>query len=746
MRGEKREFPRMRMWEWALLLLCLTLFGTQAMISARSKSATFDEQYHITRGYAYLRTGDFRMSYSHPPLANVWSSLPLIGLPELNLPTDHVSWADGDLPAFADEFLWRANENPQHIVALARAPVVVLGVILVTAMFWWTRQLAGAMASWVVLFLAIFDPNLLAHSHLVTTDLGLTCFLLLTIWRLWCWLERPLPLNLILVGLLSGATMATKFSGLMVWPIILYIVFLYPRYTFRRLLAVTGMGLIALATLWVVYRLDFGPLPNTEWPIAIPAPYYFSSLKRTLEDFEMVSRPAFLMGQVSDRGWWYYFPVALAVKNSIPLLLLSALGIFPLLRLSGLRRSSVLWLPFLFFLGLGMTGRLSIGFRHILPGIPFLIVIAGHSVLLSNVLGIERSRLVTPVVGVLLLWHAASTVNLFPDYEAYFNEFVGGPAGGHRVLVDSNLDWGQDLPALKQLMDNQGFAKVYLSYFGTAPPEKYGISYQPLPSFPRFVSGMEVKAYNPYTPPPGWYAISATSLRLGLYLENRELYAYFSEKEPVAQAGYSINLYEVQYPADTTIKRDVVVDRAVWDIPAEEYALVQDQRLVAKWTQSANTTITWPQQETELSPDTKSIEANFDDAFALVGFAIPQVELKPGEALDVTLNWQVKTADIPMPFPTTADPLAAFIHLSSAEDPSDIVAQYDGWETAVTGLETGDMINQSVQLQVPDDTPPGSYRIRVGLYSPQSWQRLPVTWAGEMADFITLTPIRVVTE
>ncbi len=123
---------------------------------------------------------------------------------------------------------------------------------------------------------------------------------------------------------------------------------------------------------------------------------------------------------------------------------------------------------------------------------------------------------------------------------------------------------------------------------------------------------------------------------------------------------------------------------------------------------------------------------------------MPQPEVKTGEALAVTLVWQVKTADIAMPSPTTADPLAAFIHVSSASDQSDIVAQYDGWETALTGLETGDIITQSVQVQVPEDTPPAVYQLRVGLYSPQSWQRLPVVWSGEATDSVTLGPITVV--
>ena len=96
-----------------------------------------------------------------------------------------------------------------------------------------------------------------------------------------------------------------------------------------------------------------------------------------------------------------------------------------------------------------------------------------------------------------------------------------------------------------------------------------------------------------------------------------------------------------------------------------------------------------------------------------------------------------------MPLPTVDDPLAAFIHLSSPDDPGNIVAQYDGWETALTGLETGDVISQSVQLQVSGATPPDTYQLVVGLYSPQTWQRLPVTSTAETVDSVTLSSIEV---
>lgn len=733
----------MRFWEWILLVLCLILFAAQAAFSASTKSATFDEEYHITRGYAYLRTGDFRMSFSHPPLVNAWSSLPLLWFPEINLPLDHQSWEDGNLLQFADEFLWRANENPGEIVAAARLPVIALGLLLIVTMFWWTRMLAGASASALVLILATFDPNLLANSRLATNDLGLTCFLLLAIWRLWCWLERPSRMNIILAGLFAGATMATKYSGLMVWPIIFFIMLIYPGYTHRRLIVLASMGIVACILLWAVYLFDFGPLPGSVWSIPIPAPFYISNLWGTFVDFEVVSRPAFLLGQVSDHGWWYYFPVALAVKNAVPLLVLSALGIYPLLRLLGPRRASVLWLPFLFFLALGMSGRLSIGYRHILPGIPFLIIIASYTILWREILGAGR-RLVVPIVVILLFWYVAGTVNLFPHYEAFFNELAGGPANGHRILVDSNLDWGQDLPALKQLMEEQGLERVNLSYFGTAVPEQHGINYQPLPSFPRFLKGREAQAYNPYTPPPGWYAISATSLRLGLYLQNRDLYAFFRDMEPVAQAGYSINLYEVQYPEETSIKRDVIIDQAVWDMPAEQFSHLPDQRLALKWTQSANTEFTRPEANAILPANLQAIGAEFGEALSLLGFVIDQPQVNAGEGLAMTMVWQVLGADIPMPSPTTADPLAVFVHIASVGDASDIVAQYDGWETAWAGLEAGDIIIQNIQIQIPEDTPSGLYRLYAGLYSPQSWERLLVTTAGETADSVSLSTITIV--
>ena len=134
--------------------------------------------------------------------------------------------------------------------------------------------------------------------------------------------------------------------------------------------------------------------------------------------------------------------------------------------------------------------------------------------------------------GLLVAWLVIGTLLIFPHQEAYFNPLAGPWQNWSSILVDSNLDWGQDLPALKQVMEARGINSVNLAYFGKAVPEAYGVNYRPLPGYLRFMQGREVSAYNPYTPPPGWYAISATALRLGtLQPDTTDLYAPLSRHE-----------------------------------------------------------------------------------------------------------------------------------------------------------------------------------------------------------------------
>ena len=507
-------------WEWLILILCLLLFVWQTTTASQLKSASFDEQYHLAAGASYLKTSDFRIASTHPPLAGLIAASALQNRDDYVIPIEHPSWQESNRFIFAEQFLWVANDNAQSLLVAARIPIILLGTILLLVIWLWARQIWGIGGSWVALLLAVFDPNLLANSRLITSDLALTAFFLLAMWRFGHWLKRPSLLNLFLVGLFAGCAIASKYTGLLIAPTLLLCWAIFPHkkpHWPRQFFSIAGMGLVALFVLWAVYRFDTGVIAGSRLPIPVPAPYFWQNLWATFVKLpsEATAKLNFLLGQVSAGGWWYYFPVALAVKTPIPTLLLSLFGIIMVGRKDRIRETVCIWLPSLIFFALGMTGLLTIGYRHILPALPFLIMIAGYG---GQMLLLQSSRkrpYPAILLSLLLLWLILRTGRIYPHQEAYFNELASDWRNWSEILVDSNLDWGQDLIALRQLMHDYGLSELNLAYFGMAHPEAYDINYKPLPGYLQFVAGNEVSAYNPYTPQPGWYAISATSLRLG---------------------------------------------------------------------------------------------------------------------------------------------------------------------------------------------------------------------------------------
>jgi hypothetical protein len=252
-------------------------------------------------------------------------------------------------------------------------------------------------------------------------------------------------------------------------------------------------------------------------------------------------RRAFLLGEQSDEGWWYYFPVTLALKTPLPLLLLAgaaaALGLFDWRRHA---RDAWLWLPPIAYLALSMSRSLNIGHRHLLPLVPFVLLGAARAFVALWRRGRPAAR---GALVLLLVWYGASVLRVHPHYLAYFNELVR-PDEGHRFLVDSNLDWGQDLPGLKAYMDRNGIAKLKLSYFGTAEPRFYGIQCERLPGYPPPpdpVGAVE---------PGDVVAVSATNLE-GVYLSDDpdalRLMRRLKRQTPLATIGYSILVYRAEF-------------------------------------------------------------------------------------------------------------------------------------------------------------------------------------------------------
>jgi 4-amino-4-deoxy-L-arabinose transferase-like glycosyltransferase len=522
----------------ALVLLMLS-FGL-ALTSAIQKSPTMDEQNHIARGAAYLGTGDPRLSVEHPPLVNVLSALPAHLLLDLSLPLDGW-WEAGEWYHFADNFLWRANQDPDRIVFLARLPIIGLGLMLAALVFRWASARFGPWGGLLAAAFCALDPNVLAHERLSTTDVGATFFVFLAAYAFWRMLRRPSASRILWAGLALGLAFAAKLSALLFGPILALAILLDAipggPGRIRRLLSRAGIvmmaTLLALLVVWAAYRFQVGPLE--EGGIPVPAPPYIRGIQAIL-DFASGGRPGYLLGQLNTEGWWYYFPVAFAVKT--PLATLAGLLIATLAMLRRPTRDDlfILFPPLLFFL-ISITARLNLGYRHLLPMLPFLAV---------HLARLVRLR-VSPYLPVaLVLWLALATARIYPHFLAYFNPVGGGPENGWRILADSNVDWGQDLKGLRAWMKREGVEQVRLSWFGSAYPEAYDIIYDPLPGV-GFGSYFELWSNPPFTrddPEPGIYVISANNL-VGLALPDPDLYAWFRARPPDDHVGYSLLIYRV---------------------------------------------------------------------------------------------------------------------------------------------------------------------------------------------------------
>jgi len=195
-------------------------------------------------------------------------------------------------------------------------------------------------------------------------------------------------------------------------------------------------------------------------------------------------------------------------------------------------------LPLAVFLVAAMTAKLNIGARHILTIYPFVLLLAGCAV--NKFYGAPRKSFRLLLVSLCLL-AISEFISIYPHYLAFFNQFTGGPRNGHKYLIDSNLDWGQDLKGLKHWMDEHDVRHINLSYFGTADPAYYRIDCTHLPGEPFFD---EKLTGDPRL--PGFVAVSVTNLR-GLYFPDnaRNLYKPLLDMKPAAVIGYSIYVYRV---------------------------------------------------------------------------------------------------------------------------------------------------------------------------------------------------------
>lgn len=533
------------LWAITLSLALLFLFMAQAVVFVHANSQTYDEAAYLAAGYAHLR-GDFTWMPEHPPLIKELCALPVAVRYALPFPAGMTEDGNRRLWIAGQQFLHAAPVPATDILALARLLNVFLGLLLVALVGWWSYRRWGLTGGLTGLALAAFEPNFIAHSGLVTTDVGVTLFGFASIYCLWEYVQRPRWFLVLLAGLLLGLAVVSKFSGLLtiviMVPILLLTVadgslrfpvgsrWLAGRTPVQRLLmAAALLGIIVLTA-----------------ALVIPPVYRFQGYSSWLQGISFQSsrtgqQPAYLLGELSTRGWLGYFVIAFLLKTPLGTLTLLAASLLAVRCGTRLQRADVefLLLPAFIILAAISWTRVDLGLRYVLPMYPFLLVTAAR-------LGTLRPPIgwLTPL---LVAATAISALAQAPQQLAYFQELCGGPSQGYRYLSDSNLDWGQDLLRLRAWQEAEGNPTIYLSCFGTAPPESYGVIYQLVPPtqvpVPTSTTTM--------VPEEGrqLFAISVVPWQ-GLYLPDPERFRWLRERTPVARPGHSMFIYDLTEDAD----------------------------------------------------------------------------------------------------------------------------------------------------------------------------------------------------
>ncbi len=525
------------------LCLLLIVFALRLGHASFEKSFTVDEPHYVGGGLFLWATGNYDPWTAlrlHPPLTFHIASAPLLGF-------DLSGHEIGPLLGFD---LLRSSDPPTRSVRIAaRAPFILLSCWGALLVFFWGREAAGDAAGLLAAFLFTFSPTLLAHGWIAHSDITVTVFGLQSLYALWRWSRRPTPWRLVACGVSLGLALISKISALLIassiallllaialrWRPLGPVLDACPEKAPAARLGWATLRLVALAAcavgaLWLGYggsfaTMDRVPIPWLEgWPV----PAYLFSLLADLEA-NSIGRTAFLLGEYSKSGWWYFFPVAFLLKTPPGLLLLLALAPFATHPArSGL--GAFLAVP------LGLYGfvacflwNVPMGLRYVLPILPLVYLWAATR--LSSARGGWRgAALALGCAGLVV-----SSALIHPHYLAYFNELAGGARRGYRYLVGSDLDWGQDLPALARHLEGDVARPVWLAYFGVEHPRRYGIAARPLA-----VCGSV----------PGTVAISASILQR-LYARPGSTkpapegcYDWLLEREPSAWIGYSILVYE----------------------------------------------------------------------------------------------------------------------------------------------------------------------------------------------------------
>jgi 4-amino-4-deoxy-L-arabinose transferase-like glycosyltransferase len=535
------------------LLACMLCISTYPIFGN-----VWDEPEHIAAGLVLIQRGEYRYDNQHPPLARLAAAIgPYLAGARFHGEPPPVGEAAGR------ELLYDSPASYDTILTLARLGMLPFLLLLVLACWLWAQRWYGRGCALLTLLFLVSTPVILGHAAVVALDVPVTAMTMLSLYLLLRWLQSPGIGSGLRFGLAAGLAVATKLSALpfigvaalslialrLLWLPRAPLAWRLPRRVGSALLALV-VALIAMVAIYGPTRvylttpamapsaaLDFlaghhGVLHELAYRVAaqVRVPLGVLMVPTNILGVEWHNQHghlSYLLGRTDLDGWWYFYPVALAVKTPLPLLLLGLSGL-GILAWRGWRARDIYTIaPAACFLSIlvfcCLYSHINIGVRHVLIAYPLLAIGAGQA--LHQAWRHWRAPLARVALAALLAWQLATLVFAYPDYLAYFNAFAGDHP--ERILVDSDLDWGgQDLRRLEQVLARRGVRQLWLGYKGTAD-----LAREPLPPFTPLRPGQPVS---------GWVAITMLTLQ-----ENPDGYGWLLRYPPVQRVGHSFNLYYI---------------------------------------------------------------------------------------------------------------------------------------------------------------------------------------------------------
>lgn len=559
-----------------LTVLLFAVFAFQLVCHAVRTSATVDEPFHILAGQRHWRCGDFGINPEHPPLLKLLATAPLNFRRLSEPPWECGSKFTPKFDGFSYGSTFIVENGIDKVVIPTRLAASSMSILLALLVFLAAWEMFGRWEALTALAILAFEPNLIAHGSIVTTDMAISATAFGAVYALYRFGKEQTLLRFLIAGLALGLMLAAKHSAV-IFVGILFALLLADTLFFRnetslvhrilsRTAAFAGMFLIGLAILWSFYGFRYRAISNKNAPTISVADYIRENGRpESVQSFparmteaishtgifpesyvlgmadviSWSSRNTVLFGRNYPAGNWLFFPVSLAVKSNIALVVLSPVGlIFLFFARQKWREGMFLLIPATVFLVFASLSSFTNSVRHILPIYGFLIVLASAGAIWLC----RKFNAFRYVCVALLIFNAAAAVRTAPRYLAFANDLWGGAENTHQIFRGANVDTGQSMKFVSEYLASQNVKDCWLTSFVHPEMIRAVQPCRPMPSWLR--PAVSRDAIDPVPPVIEGVVVLSVS---GLPPMAGDEYVPVAKSEPIAFIGANTYVYRGRF-------------------------------------------------------------------------------------------------------------------------------------------------------------------------------------------------------